>query len=95
VKENRKRGRDMTRKKVIRQVEREASNVDDLIADILSRSVDEAHFFKAGKNYIIDGEVYHLVEITEDDPVVLVFLSSTGKRIDITPYSEVKIDEKS
>ena len=85
----------MTRKKVIRQVEREASNVDDLIADILSRSVDEARFFKAGKNYIIDGEVYHLAEITEDDPVVLVFLSSTGKRIDITPYSEVKIDEKS
>jgi len=58
---------------------REASDVDDLIADILSRSVDEAHFFKAGRDYIIDGEIYKLVEITEDDPVVLVFLSSTGK----------------
>ncbi len=84
----------MTRKKVIRQVEKEASSVDDLIADILSRSVDEAYFFKEGKNYIIDGEIYQLAEVTEDDPVVLVFLSSTGRRIDITPYSEVRIDEK-
>lgn len=84
----------MSRKRIIKQVEKEASDIDDLIADILSRSVDEAHFFKAGRDYIIDGEVYKLVEITEDDPVVLVFLSSTGKRVDVTPYSEVKIDEK-
>lgn len=84
----------MSRKRIIKQVEKEASDIDDLIADILSRSVDEAHFFKAGRDYIIDGEIYKLVEITEDDPVVLVFLSSTGKRVDVTPYSEVKIDEK-
>jgi len=37
--------------------------------------------------------VYRLAEVIEDDPIVLVFLSSTGKRIDVTPYSEVTVHE--
>lgn len=76
-------------------MEKEASAVDDLISELLSRNVDEAPFFREGKDYIIDGVVYRLAEITEDDPVVLVFLSDTGKRVDVTPYSEVKIYEQS
>lgn len=81
------------RKVVTKRVEEEASAVDRLISEILSYSVEEGKFFSAGREYVIDGEVYTLSEITEDDPVVLVFLSKTGRRIDVTPYSEVKIDE--
>ncbi len=77
----------MSRKKVLKQVESEAVGVDDLIADILSYSVEEKEFFKKGADYVIDGEVYRLTEVIEDDPIVLVFLSSTGKRVDVTPYS--------
>lgn len=83
------------RKTIVGKLEKEASAVDELISELLERSVDETVFFKEGKEYIIDGMIYRLAEITEDDPVVLVFLSSTGKRMDITPYSEVKIREKS
>lgn len=84
----------MSRRKVItKRVEEEASAVDSLISEILSYSVDEGEFFFVGREYVIDGEVYVLSEIMEDDPVVLVFLSKTGKRMDVTPYSEVKIDE--
>jgi len=83
----------MTRKKVLKQMESEAVGVDDLISDILSYSVEESDFFKAGEDYVIDGEVYRLAEIIEGDPVVLVFLSRTGKRIDVTPYSEVTVRE--
>jgi hypothetical protein len=83
------------RKTIVGKLEKEASAVDDLISELLSRNVDEAPFFREGKDYIIDGVVYRLAEITEDDPVVLVFLSDTGKRVDVTPYSEVKIYEQS
>lgn len=83
----------MSRKKILKQVESEAVGVDDLIADILSYSVEEKEFFKKGNDYVIDGEVYRLAEVIEDDPIVLVFLSSTGKRIDVTPYSEVTVCE--
>jgi len=83
----------MSRKKILKQVESETVGVDDLIADILSYSVEEEEFFKKGNDYVIDGEVYRLEEVIEDDPIVLVFLSSTGKRIDVTPYSEVTVHE--
>jgi len=83
----------MSRKKILKQVESEAVGVDDLIADILAYSVEEKEFFKKGNDYVIDGEVYRLAEVIEDDPIVLVFLSSTGKRIDVTPYSEVTVHE--
>jgi len=83
----------MSRKKILKQVESGAVGVDYLIADILSYSVEEKEFFKKGNDYVIDGEVYRLAEVIEDDPIVLVFLSSTGKRIDVTPYSEVTVHE--
>jgi len=83
----------MSRKKILKQVVSEVVGVDDLIADILSYSVEEKEFFKKGNDYVIDGEVYRLAEVIEDDPIVLVFLSSTGKRIDVTPYSEVTVHE--
>jgi len=83
----------MSRKKILKQGESEAVGVDDLIADILSYSVEEKEFFKKGNDYVIDGEVYRLAEVIEDDPIVLVFLSSTGKRIDVTHYSEVTVHE--
>jgi len=83
----------MSRKKILKQVESEAVGVDDLIAAILSYSVEEKEFCKKGSDYVIDGEVYRLAEVIEDDPIVLVFLSRTGKRIDVTPYSEVTVHE--
>jgi len=45
----------MSRKKILKQVESEAVGVDDLIADILSYSVEEKEFFKKGNDYVIDG----------------------------------------
>jgi hypothetical protein len=79
---------------VVKQLENEAAAVDDLIADILNYSVEEREFFKAGRDYVIDGEIYTLSEVIEDDPVVLIFLSKTGRRVDITPYSEAIIHEQ-
>jgi len=83
----------MSRKKILKQVESEAGGVDNRVADSLSYSVEEKEVVKKGNEYVIDGEVYRLAEVIEDDPIVLVFLSSTGKRIDVTPYSEVTVHE--
>jgi hypothetical protein len=83
----------LSRKKVLRQVEKEACSIDSLIEEILSYSVGEGEFLKAGNNYIIDGKEYKLTDIIDGDPVVLVFLSESGSRIDVTPYSEVIINE--